>query len=132
MRVGIPIWQERVSPVLDTAQRLLLVDLAGGAERARFEVPLEEGTWQGRVARLRGHGIEILLCGAVSRPLCALLQAQGVRVVPFLRGSVEAVLAAYRDGQLSEARFHMPGCRGRCGRRRGRRRGQDPRGGTER
>jgi predicted Fe-Mo cluster-binding NifX family protein len=130
MRVGIPIWQERISPVFDTARRLLLVDLQGGQEQARGEVLLGGETWPEQARCLREHGVEVLLCGAVSRPLCELLQAQGIRVVPFLRGEMEAVLAAYRSGRFAETRFRMPGCRGRCARRRGRQRGGNSRGGT--
>jgi predicted Fe-Mo cluster-binding NifX family protein len=132
MRVGIPIWQERISPVFDTARRLLLVDLLGGREQTRSEVLLGDEAWPERARHLREHGVEVLLCGAVSRPLCELLQAQGIRVVSFLRGEPEAVLAAYRSGRLTVTRFRMPGCRGRCVRRHGRQRGRNSRGGTNR
>ena len=121
MRVGIPTWDGRVSPVLDVARRLLLVEIEGNAEVARREADLEAVPLATRVKRIRELDVEILVCGAVSWPLEAALLSAGVRVIPQTCGPVEEVLRAFLSGRLTDEAFLMPGCCGR--RRRGRWRG---------
>ena len=139
MRVVLPIFHGRVSPVLDSARVLLLVDYsrestvyrahrgekttlgavnrrpqheAGeicGLEVARSEVSLEATNPLRRVARLRGLWVDVVICGVVSRPLSAALSAAGITVIPLRRGPVEEVLAAFVAGSLGNARFRLPG-----------------------
>lgn len=116
----------RVSPVLDVAQRLLVVDVGDDAAAARHEVSLSGGSLAGRVKHIRAAGVEVLICGAVSWPLEAALAAAGVRVVPQVCGNVDDVLGAYLTGRLTQTAFLMPGC---CGRRRYRGRRGGGRGG---
>ena len=113
MRVGIPIWDGRVSPVFDTARRLMLCDVAKGAAGERREEDLPPGMPQRRVARLKEVGTEVLICGAISRPLAGMIAATGVQVIPFVSGEVEDVLHAFSEARLGDPAFLMPGCRGR-------------------
>jgi predicted Fe-Mo cluster-binding NifX family protein len=116
MRLAIPTWQRRVSPVFDTAQRLLIIDAADGSETARSEEDLRPVLPPQRVARLKELGVDVLICGAISRPLAGMIAASGIVVVPFIGGECDEVLAAYLDGRLPSPRFLMPGC---CGPGRG-------------
>ena len=115
MRIAIPTWDGRISPVFDVARRLLLVDVDGNAEVGRSEVELEEMRMVARTARLTSLGVQVLVCGAISMPFEAMLTSAGVRVLPQVCGSVDDVLRAYLAGQLAGDAFLMPGC---CGRRR--------------
>jgi len=123
MRIGIPVWQGRISPVFDTAKTLLVIDRQGPVETSRSEMALPETNEADRVAFLGRLGVRTLLCGAVSRPVASLLSASGITVVPFLNGNVDEVLEAYVAGSITDPRFLMPGFCGRR-RRRGRRRGR--------
>ena len=124
MKVAIPHWQGRVSPVLDVAGRFLLMDMDEGREVSREDVSMAASGSLERARQLRQAGTQVLICGAVSRQLELALDAAGVQVIPHTCGQVEEVLAAFVGGQLNEDAFLMPGC---CGRRRrnqaGRRRG---------
>lgn len=115
MKVGIPTWDGRVSPVLDVARRLLLVDIQGNAELSRREVEIQDVPLAARVKQIRELGVEVLICGAVSWPLQAALASAGVRVIAQTCGPVEDVLPAFLSGHLADGAFLMPGC---CGRRR--------------
>lgn len=115
MRVAVPVSAGRVSPVFDVAGRLLLVDLDGQSELNRQEVPLGEENPAHRAKHLAQLGIDVLICGAISRPLEMLLLDAGVEVVPHICGDLEAVLQAFRARGLENETFVMPGC---CGRRR--------------
>jgi predicted Fe-Mo cluster-binding NifX family protein len=116
MRVAVPVWGSRISPVFDTARTVEIINHDGEAETGRHRIELHPGTLSDRIDQLRANGVEILLCGAISRPLLNLLLAAGVEVHPFLAGECETLLQAWRERRLEEPRFRMPGCCGGRGR----------------
>ncbi len=115
MKVAIPQWRGRISPVLDVAGSLLLVDVADGRELRREDGSLTASDPLQRARQVAQLGPEVLICGAISLPLEAALASAGVRVIPFTCGRVEEVLAAFVNGRLTDGAFLMPGC---CGWRR--------------
>lgn len=114
MRLAVPVWQGRISPVFDVAGQLLLVELSDGREAAREARPLEGSTPDQRAKNLAELGVETLICGGISQPLEAMLADGGIRVIARICGGVEDVLAAFIAGRLGQQRFVMPGC---CGQR---------------
>ena len=118
MRIALPVWEERISPVFDTANRLLVVDTEQGRVTSRSEFAIGDVIFARRAAWMTEHGVKVLLCGALSRPLAGLIRNAGIRVFPFLSGEAETVLTSYLNHGLPDPRFLMPG----CGRGRGRRR----------
>jgi len=121
MKVAIPDWNGMVSPVFDVARRLVVITLRHGRQANRREAALSDANPAARTERLTELGVDVLICGAISWPLEAMLTAAGVRVVPHVCGTVEEVLQAFASGQLNDQRFRMPGCPGGRNRRRGRR-----------
>ncbi|MBN2560238.1 MAG: NifB/NifX family molybdenum-iron cluster-binding protein [Phycisphaerae bacterium] len=126
MRVAVPTWTGRVSPVFDVAKRLLVVTLDGGGEISREEAAIEEGLLTARAKRVAQLGVDVLICGGISVPLEAMLVSAGVRVIPHTCGTVEEVIQAFASGRLTDQTFLMPGCCGRRRRFRGRHRGGRP------
>jgi hypothetical protein len=114
-RIAVHHWQDRIAPVFDTGGRVLV---------------LEDGTRAGRVSLLRSQplqraedlrtqGVGTLICGAISRSMREALVACDIRVVGFVAGDLEQVIAAWKSGGLDET-YAMPGCRGAgLGRRQG-------------
>ena len=121
MRLGIPILRDRISPVFDVSERLLVVDVERGCVIGRAEAPMENAGHVARAGLIAKLGVHVLICGAISRPLEALLVSAGLRVIPNTCGEVEDILNAFVSDQLTEQAFLMPGCQGR--RRRFRHRG---------
>lgn len=117
MKVALPIFHGRLSPVFDVARQLLVVEMLDGVETERWEEPLPCANDARRAAWVKGHGVEVLICQAVSHCLEAQLASMGIQVISQTCGNVEEVLAAYRTGRLDEETFRMPGCRGRRRRR---------------
>ena len=110
MRVGIPIWGEKISPVLDTATRILVLDVENYTESSRFEIYLDEQDLTRKCYRIRGLSIDIMICGAISRPFSSLLKAAGISIIPGISGQTEDVLEAYLQGDLPRSsKFFMPG-----------------------
>ncbi len=113
MRIAIPQWEGRVSPVFDVAGSLLLVDVENGREILREQRRLLGSDPLARADEFLSLGVEVLICGAISTPVEARLAASGVRVIGFTCGTVDEVLAAFLMGELSNRAFVMPGCHGR-------------------
>jgi len=127
MRLAIPQWQSRVSPVFDVAGSLLLIDLDHGVETARKGVALGEDTSSERARRMADLGIDTLICGAISRPLELALASAGIEVISQTCGDIEQVLSAYLQGRILQKPFFMPGCQvWQMRHRRGRRKGGRP------
>ena len=131
MKIAIPTWNGRVSPVFDTASRLLVVEVGEGRECSRFETDITDNFLPSKIMRFTGLGIDTIICGAISRPLAYMITTAGIKLVPWISGQAEGVLQAFLAGTLFDLRFMMPGCAGHCGkgpggrhgRRMGRRRG---------
>ncbi len=119
MRVAIPTWQGSVSPVLDVARSLLLVDVDAGVEQGRRTEPLSEAGVLARAGCIKALSVNVLICGAVSWPLEQALSSSGIDVIPHVCGNVDEVLEAYLSGRPWNRAFLMPGCGG-CRHRRGR------------
>jgi predicted Fe-Mo cluster-binding NifX family protein len=112
MTIAIPIWQERVSPVLDTATRLLVVTRRQGKESKRAEVVLAPQNAEILAASVAELHVTVLLCAAVSEPLRRALEKRGVRIHQHLCGNANLVLEAYCCGTIRRREFRMPGCWG--------------------
>ena len=118
VRVAIPVWLGRVSPVFDTARTLWVGQNQIGPEPAGDDLALDGLSAVGRVQRLRALEIDVLICAGISRPLMDMVTATGVHVERFVTGEVAEVFEAYLDGDLANPRFLMPGCQGRGRRQR--------------
>jgi len=111
MKLAMPVWNNCVSTVLDFSDCLLVVDFESGTINGRSMTDFAGNMIMEKVARLRELDIQVLLCGAVSRPLERMIMASGIEIIPFLRGRVDDVLNAYFSGRLLEPGFMLPGCR---------------------
>ena len=124
MKIAIPTWNDRVSPVFDTSSRLLVVEVDEEKECSRFETDISEHFLPSKIMRLTGLGIDTLICGAISRPLTYMITTAGIKLIPWISGQVEDVLQTFLKGNLFDPLFIMPGCTGRWGKGPGGRHGQ--------
>ena len=115
MIIALPIWNGRISPVFDTAGRILVAEVIDGEETMREEHAIGELFPPLRVRRLKELGVEVLICGAVSNQVAMIVDAAGIGIVPWVSGCVEEIIRAFGENGLADPRFLMPGCRGRGG-----------------
>ncbi len=111
MRIAIPIWGDKVSPVLDSASRLMIIETEDRNVASRFEIYLDEHNLSRRFFRIQNMEIDVLICGAISHDFSRLLTASGVNIISEISGQVEEVLKAYLKGELFNPKFLMPGCK---------------------
>ena len=109
MRIAVPIWDDKVSPLLDTASKLLIIESETQKEVSRFEAFLLEKDIPRRYHFILGLNINVLICGGVSRQLSGMLTASEIKVISGISGPAEKVLDAYLQGVLLNSGFFMPG-----------------------
>ena len=118
MRIAIPLWNDSVSPVLDTAEHLVVVDIDRETVLSRHEITLAGGGPRENAGIIASHA-DMLVCGAISRPMYSCLTSLGVDVHPWTMGNVESIIRIFTKGDTPGPEFVMPGCgqkrRGRCG-----------------
>ena len=111
-RIAVTVWRGRMSPVLDVSTRALLLTVEDGRVLDRAELDLPE-TGGAKLAALANRGVGTLLCGAASHLMAQQAASFGLRLVPFLAGTIEEVVTAYLAGRLPHPSLSMPGCHGR-------------------
>jgi predicted Fe-Mo cluster-binding NifX family protein len=109
MKIAIPVWENKISPVLDTASRLLVVELKKDGDMSRFEIFLDERDLSKRCLRIMGIGVDTMICGAVTRHFSDMLKALGIDVITGISGQPDDVLHACFEGRLAHSKYLMPG-----------------------
>lgn len=119
MKTAFSIWEHRIAPVFDTARQIYLVESDGMRISAEKTHSIARDDPEQTIAWLAEHGVQSLVCGAVSRPLQERLADAGIKVIPFVAGELRQVIQAFSEDKLNRAEYAMPGCcRGRSMRRR--------------
>ncbi|PIE71914.1 MAG: hypothetical protein CSA22_00415 [Deltaproteobacteria bacterium] len=112
MRIVIPCWEERISPVLDTACEVMCADLQAetGARTLRL-VSLPGTHWTASVRVLRELDPQLVICGAVSGMFYHRLVAPPaqIRVVTGITGTWSDALDQWISRGTFCAHQCMPG-----------------------
>jgi predicted Fe-Mo cluster-binding NifX family protein len=117
MKAAFPVWNNRIAPVFDVTREIRLVEAESGRIVCEKDESLPDEPTAVKAIRLAELGVQELICGAISRPLHALVVAYGIRVIPFVAGDLREILRAWLSGRLEDGVFSMPGCGGRRRRR---------------
>jgi len=96
MKIAIPHWQSRISPVCDEARHFLVVRITDHQEvsRSELEVTLPGTDLVGRATQLLDWDVNTVICGAISKGLETMLLGVGIEVIAQVCGNVEDVLQA--------------------------------------
>ena len=119
MKIAIPVWEERISPVFDAATTLLIVEVESDQELGRCEVNIgTEKELHNRFKLIGELDIDCIICGAISRVFLEKLNGLGIKIIYGISGRADDVLRSYLDNRGFE--FLMPGfniSKGGCKRR---------------
>ena len=89
MKIAVTIWNDRIAPVFDVARDIRLVEVVDGRmfdpqeDILTGELPVQ------KALQLVELGVDTLICGAISRPVGAMIASYGIQVVPFVAGNPE-------------------------------------------
>ncbi|NOY09339.1 MAG: hypothetical protein GXP33_10925 [Spirochaetes bacterium] len=120
MKIGIPVFNGRVSPVFNWAKKLMIAQTGKtGKKESAYTIELDEHNELDRVALLAGEGVQVLICAGICRALLKAISYKGIQVIPGIVGEIDDVLDAYKNGTLAQPKFRMPGYNRIKGGRRG-------------
>ena len=106
MRIAIPVWNDHVSPIFDVAGRVRIYDVEGRSVRHSSVADMPAGHHAGA---LREHGVDLLICAAVSSQLESLIWVSGIEVVSDVCGPADAIARAFAAGDTALSRYRSPG-----------------------
>lgn len=118
VKAAFASWNDRIAPVFDVAQWIQLVETDTGQIINQNRASVAGETPSQKASRLAELEVGILVCGAISRPMQAVITAYGIEVIPFIAGNLQEVIQAWLCGKLAGSNeYLMPGCKGAGGRR---------------
>lgn len=109
MNIAITVWNNRISPVFDSAQELLV---AKTQETEIVDAVIKEFRttfFNQFIDLLKELEVHVLICGALCKGPASMLENQGIEVISFMTGEAESVLENYLKGE-DMTLFLMPGC----------------------
>ena len=109
IRIAIPVFKKRVSPIFDTCTRLAIIDFDDHKEVSRQEVSLENFSTVERFNLLKKMDVHVLICCAISEEMDHMINGLGLQLISGIVGNVNKVLNAYFNNYLDDPSFHMPG-----------------------
>ena len=109
MNIAFPVWQERVSPLFDSAANLLVAESSRGQLVKQEIISVGSLSLFQRISLLEKLHIDILICGGITRPILENIRNKNIKVIPFVCGNVNELLAAFLTGRDIEHSFAMPG-----------------------
>ncbi len=111
MKIALTVWEDRVSPVFDSASTFLIVKVEGTKVEQDRYFHFAPQRLLDTVTVLKKHGVEIIICGAVSEIPALMIESSGLRLIPFITGEIKLVLSTLANSKASWTRLMMPGCR---------------------
>ena len=109
MKLAVTIWENRISPVADSATEVLVLDIEGQHILRRQHECFEDESLFHRARKLADLRVKTFICGAISNFYGGLVEGYGIRLIPFVHGQVDDVLNAFVNESLLNPRFVMAG-----------------------
>ncbi len=110
MKTALTIWGKRISPVFDSAHKLLIAEIENSKvinkQYKKFN-PEKPSSLTNLLTKLY---VEVLICGAISEVPANIIEVGGIKLIPFIAGYADEVLKSYARGKQNIPAFLMPGC----------------------
>ncbi|MBW2366923.1 MAG: NifB/NifX family molybdenum-iron cluster-binding protein [Deltaproteobacteria bacterium] len=110
MKVAVTVWDNRISPVFDSAHTILITEIQSRKVAGKRFEPIDPDLPSRLAKRLTELGVSVLICGAISEQPADILEAAGIKLIPFIAGSAQKVLEDFAEDISITPDFLMPGC----------------------
>jgi predicted Fe-Mo cluster-binding NifX family protein len=112
MKIALTVWDEEISPVFDSSQKLLIADIGEDQiDNRQYRFFNAENPYQ-LVEQLEQRKVSVMICGAISELPCKVFETSQVKIIPFISGNVEKILNVITKGGSILPEYRMPGCKG--------------------
>jgi predicted Fe-Mo cluster-binding NifX family protein len=110
MKIAITTWGNRVSPVFDAAQTLLIADIGNQSIHNKKYESFKPDDITALAALLNREKVTALVCGAISETYAARLAENRIRMYAFVTGNAMDILNCLASHNSIKPAFKMPGC----------------------
>ncbi|RJP81356.1 MAG: dinitrogenase iron-molybdenum cofactor biosynthesis domain-containing protein [Desulfobacteraceae bacterium] len=111
MKTAITVWGDRISPVFDSARKLLIAEIENQKITSRRYEPFDPDLPYRLAERLNELNIGVFLCGAISTIPANTIELSGIELISFISGNVDEILQEYAEGKPIIPTYLMPGCK---------------------
>jgi len=109
-KIAITILGNRFAPVFDVSGSLLILEICKNAIINSKIESLDTHNINLKFATIKMCGIDLLICGAISRRFQNKAQEYGIDLISFICGNIEDIINSYLSGKPLKQFFAMPGC----------------------
>jgi predicted Fe-Mo cluster-binding NifX family protein len=108
MKIAITTWGNRVSPVFDAAQTLLIADIDNQSIHNKKYESFKPDDITALAALLNREKVTALVCGAISETYAARLVENRIRMHAFVTGNAMDILKSLASDNIIKPAFKMP------------------------
>jgi predicted Fe-Mo cluster-binding NifX family protein len=108
--VAMPVYQERISPLLDVARKFAIYELQNGEIKQKVFVDVGAESEPLRVEKLKEIGVSVIISGAVSDLVSQMVSEKGIRLISWVNGPADDVIDSYVKGVLESSRLKTSVC----------------------
>ncbi len=109
MKIAITIWGNRISPVFDSANTLMIAQVENSKIVNQIIEEFNPTIATQIASVLKNYQIDVLICGALTQHQSEIIEQAGTKLIPFVSGNAEKVLVSYIKEPLLIVDFLMPG-----------------------
>jgi len=116
--IAIPVFEERISPLLDVSERFVLFEVKDKIVIQKIVISINAETDRFRIQKLKELGVAVLICGAVSRYLSHIIIETGMKFIPWISGSIDEVIKSFLNDTIQSVLPENGSCGGMMRKRR--------------
>lgn len=111
MKIVMPVYDKRISPVFDWCMRVLVVEKLSDNTINKVEMDISEFSEIERIKVLESIGPRTLLCGGISLQLEGIFCYLGIDVISWISGRTDEILNLFLNDSLQPEKVLLPGAR---------------------
>jgi predicted Fe-Mo cluster-binding NifX family protein len=117
--VAIPVFQDRISPLLDVANRFVIFEIVDNEISQKMIVNVHADCERLRIEKLKELGVSVIIGSAVSGFVSHVISEIGMRLISWVNGEIDDVIDLYIKDALNPSNSEASACghgmgRGRC------------------
>lgn len=110
MKVALTVWGNRISPVFDSAQTLLVAEIINDKVVNKSFEPFDSNS-SDLPENLNKMDVSVLICGAISERPASIIASSEIKLIPFVTGTPGQILDLYLSNKPASVSHFMPGYR---------------------
>ncbi|MCP3940441.1 MAG: dinitrogenase iron-molybdenum cofactor biosynthesis domain-containing protein [Desulfobacteraceae bacterium] len=109
MKIALTIWGNRISPVFESANTLMIVDVENLKINSRVYERFDPQISKFFLQVLQKNKIDILICGAITDAQSTFIKQNEIGLIPFISGNADRVVDTLINEKHRISDFLMPG-----------------------